>query len=133
MVIHFPFGKILKASVGLGHGTNNFAELKALHFLLCWLSHRNVHEAQIFGDFMNIVNWFNGTQRCRNCILLPLLNEISCLKCFFTELYVCHIYRERNHDADRLSKEGAEQDMGAWIDVELENGLARPIAQPVFV
>jgi len=35
LVIHFPSGILLKASIGLGTRTNNFAELKALHFLLC--------------------------------------------------------------------------------------------------
>ena len=76
---------------------------------------------------MNIVKWFNGTQRCNNYILLPLLNEITRLKISFSEISICHIYRERNHDAYCLSKEGAEQDMGSWIVVELVNGLAQVI------
>eukprot|EP00253_Pinus_taeda_P025512 PITA_25512 len=46
----------LKASVGLGSGINNFAELSALRFLLCWLQHRNINTIQIFGDSLNVIN-----------------------------------------------------------------------------
>lgn len=38
LVIHITHEKYFRASIGLGQGTNNFAELKALHHLLCWLS-----------------------------------------------------------------------------------------------
>ena len=81
---------------------------------------------------MNVVKWFNGSQRCNNYILLPLLEEINRLKLLFTEIYVFHIYRERNHDADRLSKEGVEKDLGSWIVVELVDGLIQAIDHPVF-
>ena len=81
---------------------------------------------------MNIEKWFNGTQQCRNYIMLPLLNEISCIKCFFSEITFFHIYREQNQDADRLSKEGTEQDMGTWTVIEMENEVVHPIEQPVF-
>jgi len=40
LVIHLSPGKSLRASVGLGQGSNNFAELKALHHLLCYLTLR---------------------------------------------------------------------------------------------
>lgn len=100
LIIHLSEEKIVKASVGLGQGSNNFVELKALHFLFCWLILRNVREVQIFGDSMNTVKWFNGTQQCRNFILLPLLKEALRLKCRFSEFSLCHIYRERNSEAD---------------------------------
>jgi len=132
ITIHFSKDKSVKASVGLGQGSNNFAELKALHLLLGWLVLRNVPEAQIFGDSMNTVRWFNGTQRCNNFTLLPLLREVSRLKNHFTELSLSHIYRERNSEADRLSKEGVNQAMGSWIVLEVENGVARPLEQPIF-
>lgn len=37
LIIHFSKEKAIKASIGMGHGSNNFAELKALHLLLSWL------------------------------------------------------------------------------------------------
>eukprot|EP00253_Pinus_taeda_P026324 PITA_26324 len=76
LIIHLSEVKVVKASVGLGQGSNNFAELKALHFLLCWLIFRNVRDVQIFGDSMNAVKWFNGTHQCRKFNLLPLLREV---------------------------------------------------------
>lgn len=132
LIIHFSKEKIFKASVGLGQGSNKFSELKALHLLLCWLVLRNVQEVQIFGDSMNTMRWFNGTQLCRNFILLPLLKEATRLKGLFMELSLCHIFRERNFEADRLSKEGVEQDMGSWTVLEEENGVVRPLEQPIF-
>lgn len=35
LIIHLSKGNIVKTSVGLGQVSNNFAEMKALHFLLC--------------------------------------------------------------------------------------------------
>ena len=37
IVTHLNSNSRKEASVGLGVGTNNFAELKSLHLLLCWL------------------------------------------------------------------------------------------------
>ena len=105
LIIHLSPDNSLCASEGLGQGSNNFAELKALHFLLCWLISNHMRQIQIFGDSRNVVNWFNGTQQCKNYILLPLLKEICRLKCFFYEISVVHIYRERNQEAiDYLKK-----------------------------
>ena len=73
LTIHFPSWKTLKASMGLGPGTNNFAELQSLKLLLCWLTQLGLRATQIFGDSMNIIKWFNGEQRYQNYILLPLL------------------------------------------------------------
>ena len=42
LIIHINERHSLKASVGLGSGSNNFAELSALKLLLCWLIHRNI-------------------------------------------------------------------------------------------
>ena len=131
LVIHFPSGKSLKASVGLGQGTNIFSDLKALR-LLCCLTLLRCREVQIFGDSLHIFKWFNGTQRCLNYILHPLLNEVSRLKILFNEISVCHIYRERNHEADLLSKEGIQHDLGLWVAVKVEDGLVRNLEQPLF-
>lgn len=108
LVIHFPSGNVLKASIGLGTRTNSFAELKDLHLILCWLSLRNEWEAQIFWDSLNSIKWANGMHLCRNFLLTPLLAEIIRLKICFSELKICHIYRERNIEADNLSKKGTE-------------------------
>lgn len=114
IIIHLSTSHSLKASVGLGTGTNNFSELSALKFLLCWLIHRNIFTVQIFGDSLNAVNWVNGKNRCQNYLLRPLLEEIQNLKSFFNVFTIEHIYRDRNEAADRLSKDGLQQAMGTW-------------------
>lgn len=81
-MIHLNAHRSLKDFVGLGNGTNNYAELPALKLLLCWLIHLGIHSIQIFGDSMNIIKWFNGVSRCQNYILSPLLEEAKYLKPF---------------------------------------------------
>eukprot|EP00253_Pinus_taeda_P008065 PITA_08065 len=114
IIIHLSPSHSLKASVGLGMGTNNFAELSALKLLLCWLIHRQVLQVQIFGDSSNVVNWVNGKFRCRNYMLMPLLAEIQNLKSSFSVLSLDHIYREKNDEADRFSKASLHQTVGSW-------------------
>eukprot|EP00253_Pinus_taeda_P030159 PITA_30159 len=112
----------LKASVGLGYGTNNYAELSALRYLLCWLLHRNINMIQIFGDSLNVINWVNRKAYCHNQILRNLVEEIFLLKAYFNPFSICHIYRDKNEEADQLSKAGVQQDMGNWNIEEIRQG-----------
>lgn len=112
--IHISPSHSLKAAVGLGPGTNNFAELSALKLLLCWLINRNIFTVQIFGDSLNVINWVNGKYRCQNYMLRPLLEEIQNLKFHFNVFSIDHIYRDRNEEADRLSKEGLQLAVDSW-------------------
>lgn len=130
MIIHLSKTKSLKASVGLGTGTNNYAELSALKLLLCWLIHRHILTVQIFGDSLSVVNWVNGQSRCHSYMLRPLLEEIMSLKSSFNVFSIGHIYRERNGTADTLSKEGLQQAMGSWKVVEEDQGQIRVSDQP---
>eukprot|EP00253_Pinus_taeda_P024814 PITA_24814 len=118
IVIHINANHSLKASVGLGSGTNNFAELSALRLLLCWLIQRNTFTIQIFGDSLNAINWVNGKSSCKNQILKPMLEELQVLKSSFNSFSICHIYRDNNDDADKLPKEGLQQALGGWKIVE---------------
>ena len=133
LVIHISAENSLRASVGLGQGYNNYAELKALHLLLCWLISKQMKQIQIFGDSRNVVNWFNGTQQCRNFMLLPLFKEIRRLKSYFFEIFVVHIYRERNQQADLLFKEGVQLTLGSWAVAEVVDGTVHAHEQPPFV
>eukprot|EP00253_Pinus_taeda_P036521 PITA_36521 len=116
--IHINANHSLKAFVGLGSRTNNFAELSALRLLLCWLIQRNIFTIQIFGDSLNVINWVNGKSSCKNQILKPMLEELQVLKSSFNSFSICHIYRDNNDDADKLSKEGLQQALGGWNIVE---------------
>eukprot|EP00253_Pinus_taeda_P007952 PITA_07952 len=132
-IIHLSPSHNLKASVGLGSGSNNYAELNALKLLLCWLIHKHILSIQIFGDSQNVIRWVNGLSTCRNQALKQILGEIQRIKPMFNSLSICHIFRERNSSADQLSKDGLLQVLGCWKIEEVDQGLIRRSDQPPFL
>eukprot|EP00253_Pinus_taeda_P001922 PITA_01922 len=122
----------LKASVGLGLGSNNFAELVALRLLMCWTLQKNILRIQIYGDSMNVINWVNGKSTCQNQILRVVLDEILPLKSHFNNISICHIYREKNTIADQLSKTGLQQVLGSWSIEEMRQGQTFHSQLPPF-
>jgi hypothetical protein len=76
----------------------------------------------VFGDSMNVINWSRGTQRCFNIRLEIILDDIKTLQNSF-DAYTCrHVYRERNQEADKRSKEGIQLAMGQWKIREIQDG-----------
>eukprot|EP00253_Pinus_taeda_P011344 PITA_11344 len=130
--IHLNKEHFLKAVVGLGMGSNNFAELMALRFLMCWSLHKNIFRIQIYGDSMNVINWVNGKSTCHNQILKVVLDEIMSLKSLFNSISICHIYREKNTIADQLSKTGLQQVLGSWSIEETRQGQTFHSQLPPF-
>lgn len=63
---------------------------------------------QIFGDSMTIINWEKGIQRCHILILLPILEEVQHILQHFDYVSITHVYTERNHLEDTISKEGVK-------------------------
>ena len=61
---------------GLGHGTNNYAELLGLKLLLKLALENNITNLQVFGDSQLVINWVNRLYRMHNMILSPLLSEV---------------------------------------------------------
>jgi len=47
-----------KIKIGLGLYTNNYAKLMSLNFLLLFAKEKNVNSLHLFGDFLNVINWF---------------------------------------------------------------------------
>eukprot|EP00253_Pinus_taeda_P016010 PITA_16010 len=133
LIIHLSPSHNLKASVGLGSGSNNYAELNALKLLLCWLIHKHILTIQIFGDSQNVIRWVNGLSFCRNQALKQILGEIQRMKSMFNSFSICHIFRERNTSADQLSKDGLLQVLGCWKIEEVDQGLIRRSDQPPFL
>lgn len=132
LCIHLNPDHSIKASVGLGPGTNNYAELSALRLLICWLLQRNIPSIQIFRDSLNVIKWVNGNAICQNQILKPLLEDILSLKSLFNGITICHIYRDKNAAADQLSKAGLQQDLGSWTIEEYRQGQSLTYHQPPF-
>lgn len=122
MIIHRNQNSSWAASVGVSDGTNNFVELQTLKLRLCSLIHLGIDLIQIFGDSLNVINWFNNSQRSLNILLLPIFEEIHALKTHFILISVCHIYRERNGKVDSLSKIGLQLDSGSW-NIEERDGM----------
>ena len=63
---------------------------------------------------MLVINWLNNAQRCHNIQLTPILEEVAQLKSIFNLITFCHIYRERNAEADRCSKEATGLYQSSW-------------------
>jgi ribonuclease HI len=124
-ILHLSPTHSFKLKWGLGQGTNNYAELMAFkapaHF--CW--GKRILDLQIFGDSMVVINWMRKTQKCHNIILASLLEEVFLITDIFTNLSFKHVYRERNGEADSLSKEGTSMAHGQWHIIELLDGQSQ--------
>ena len=121
--------------MGLGAGTNNYAELMTLKLLLCFAIERNCRQLQFFGDSMVVINWMNKTQKCRIDSLDALYEETTQSLSFFETISFTHVYRERNKEADKLSKKGLTLHWGEWKILETKDSKAmeylhRPYINP---
>lgn len=108
--------------MGLGAGTNNFAELQSLNLLLIFALEKGCSSLTCFGDSMNVINWVKRTQECRNLRLGNLLSEIRMILLSFDNFTCRHVYRENNKEADRASKEGIPKAFGTWHVTEVIDG-----------
>lgn len=104
-----------KLKMGLETGTNNYARLTSLKLLLLFAGEKGVKTIQIFGDSMTVINWTQKTQKCHNILLLSLLEEIFRILDPFDSFSLQHIYRERNSEANLLSKAGIQMGFGQWM------------------
>ena len=82
--------------------------------LLIFAHEKGLQWLQIFGDSMIVINWMNNAQRCHNILLTPIPEEVFQLKSTFELITFRHIYRERNTEADRCSKEAAGPLQPSW-------------------
>ena len=98
--------------VGLGRGSNNYAELMTLRLLLLFALEQGCLSFQVFGDSMLVIEWAKETVKCHVMILLPILEEVLRLKQQFIHISFTHVYRERNGVADQLSKEATQLEFG---------------------
>ena len=97
---------LFELSVGLGEGSNKFAEILSLKLLLMFAAEKGCHIIIFFGDSMNVINWIKGIQQCILLHLQNLLLSIRELLLTFDSFSCQHIYRENNSDADCASKVG---------------------------
>jgi len=107
-----------KVQMGLGVGSNNFAEIMALRNLLHFSLEQRCQNLNIYGDSKTVVNWFNLITTCHIYTLSNIMYEIQTFKAAFNHISCLHIYREHNNCADQLSKEALALPRGEWIILE---------------
>ena len=83
-------------SMGLGEGTNNYAELMSLKLLLIFALEKGCNELNFLGDSLNVINWINQTQECRHLRLAHILYSIRLLLRRFDSFSYWHVYREND-------------------------------------
>ena len=81
---------------GLGGGSNKFAELMSLKLLLLFVAKIGCRKMNFMGDSMNVINWINGTQHCRNLRLGIILLSVKEALNNFVVFSFRHVYRETN-------------------------------------
>lgn len=98
---------LIKKSITLGVGTNNFAEYMALIFSLTEVLSSGEKECMIFSDSKLVCEQINGNYKVKNQNIYPLFvlakNLISKLK----RVELKYIPREKNSEADKLAKEAS--------------------------
>ena len=93
--------------LGLGDGTNNYAEIMVLKLLSLFFVEKGCKTLQVFGESMLIINWEKGFQRCYISRLVPIFEEVMRLINLFDTISFTHLYREWNRLMYRLSKEAS--------------------------
>ena len=120
-------------SIGLGEGTNNFAELMSLKLLLIFALEKGCNELNFLGDSMNVINWINQAQDCRHLRLAHTLYSIRLLLIRFVSFSCRHVYRENNKEADKASKEGLRLAAGTWTVKETKDGRTQEFYHGPFI
>ena len=121
-VLHLSENLSYVLSMGLGGGTNNFAELFSLKLLLMFALEKGCSVLNFMGDSLNVINWINHTQACRHMRLAHVITSIRQLLQRLDTFTCRHVFRENNKEADKASKEGLRLAEGTWLVKEMVNG-----------
>ena len=101
--------KEMKKIAGLGkyhpNTTNNEAEYWGLLQGLEWMHQQQIKHFLIEGNSMLIINHLKGTWNCNAANLKPLYMYSNQLLEHAENVGIRHIYRDKNGDADQLSRD----------------------------
>eukprot|EP01018_Ginkgo_biloba_P004985 Gb_28741 [translate_table: standard] len=117
---------------GLGIGTSNYAELLALKLLLKLAADKEVRMLQVFGDSLVLIECMRGNRRMENILLRLIYDEVQAFKTLFNRITFHHVYKERNCEADSLSKAGLHLAPGLWQVQEQKENHATEYHQTAF-
>lgn len=107
-------------SLGLGIGSNNWAELSPFSALLRIAIEKGVSHLEVLGNSKLVIDGLNGKVVFQNVGLNDLMDQLLNIKSRFGLVCFKLIYQELNMDADHLSKDGAFRDAG-WIKLQEYN------------
>jgi ribonuclease HI len=92
--------------VGFGEGmSNNVAEYAGIIAVMKFLVGANVRQAIIFGDSKLVVKQMNGKWRAKGGAYIPFYKEAIKLRAQLPDVVIQWIPRERNGEADYLSRQ----------------------------
>ena len=118
---------------GTWGGTNNFSELMSLKLLLIFSLEKGCNNLNFMGDSLNVINWINRTQDCRQLRLAHILYSIRLLLQRL-DFYSCrHVYRDNNQEVDKASKEGLRLAVGSWTVKEIYDGRTQGFYHRPFI
>ena len=108
VVIYKGNDQILMESKYIGEATNNVAEYSALIHLLDMATKHKIKHLDIFSDSELLVKQISGEYKVRDEKLQGFVKQALAHKKSI-EFTVTHIPREKNKEADKLSKEGSKR------------------------
>jgi probable phosphoglycerate mutase len=94
---------------GIGVNTNNVAEYRGLIAALEWARAHGHTRLHVRSDSLLIVQQMLGNYRVKHAGLIPLYEKARHLAAEIGHVTYEHVRREQNHDADRLSNLGMDQ------------------------
>jgi ribonuclease HI len=86
----------------------------ALKLVLTLAQEQGISQIQIYGDSLLVIQWMKGEFNLCNFTLQPLFHDILLLKSTFSHISFTHVYRDRNNEANMLSKDGVALENGIW-------------------
>ncbi len=110
IVISDQTGRVLEeAGEYIGEATNNVAEYKGLILGLDKAARFRAKEAKVFLDSELLVNQLNGTYKVKNAGLKGLYARAQELLSRYERVFVGHVPRAENAEADRLANEAIDR------------------------
>lgn len=80
-------------------------------------------DLHLYGDSSLVINSMNVSFQLQDFTLIPLGEQLKVIASTFDFLSYTHIFRELNQDADKLSKEGLQIEVGCWVIEEINQGV----------
>ena len=106
-VIYKNEKRIKDGSVFLGNQTNNFAEYMAVIFALTEVLGMGERECELLTDSQLVCEQIKGNYKVTNENIFPLFTLAKKIIAQFNGFTITHIPREKNEEADKLSKKAA--------------------------